>query len=70
MKSAISKSQSKLKKMTRNFGALNFPHGKGRSVIFLMSEETNSVRMSPYTARAGVQGCGITVGAAVHYLRK
>lgn len=39
MISTVSKSQSKLEKMTRNFGALNFPHGKGKSVIFLMSEE-------------------------------
>lgn len=41
--------------MNRNFDALNFPHRKGKSVIFLMSKETNIVRMRPSVAKSSGQ---------------
>ena len=48
--------------MTRNFGALNFPHGKGNSVIFLMPEENNFSENVATQPEAGVQGVVLLVG--------
>ena len=62
MKCAILKSQSKLWKMTRNFGALNFPQGKGKSVIFLMPEENKFRENVATQPEAGVQGVVLLVG--------
>ena len=48
--------------MTRNFGALNFPHGKGNSVIFLMPEENKFNEYVATQPKAGVQGVVLLVG--------
>ena len=55
--------------MTRNFGALNFPHGKGKSVIFLMPEENKFRENVATQPEAGVQGVVLRWGCSAEFTK-